>query len=94
MYAIRSYYEYYDLTAGQQLLLFSQTFTIHKQINNIFTSILLEKKLDFDVLKSAIEYAYEQNDAFRLRMTNRITSYNVCYTKLLRYKQPAAQNRH
>ena len=61
--------KYYDITPGQQLLLYSQTFTIHKQINNIFTSILLEKKLDFDVLKSAIEYAYEQNDAFRLRMT-------------------------
>ena len=60
---------YYDLTSGQQLLLYSQTFTIHKQINNIFTLILLEKKIDFDVLRSAIEYAYEQNDAFRLRMT-------------------------
>ena len=33
---------YYDLTSGQQLLLFSQTFTIHKQINNIFTLMLLE----------------------------------------------------
>ena len=58
---------YYDLTSGQQLLLYSQTFTIHKQINNIFTLMLLEKKLDFEVLKAAIEYAYEQNDAFRLR---------------------------
>ena len=60
---------YYDLTPGQQLLLFSQTFTIHKQINNIFTLMLMEKTLDFEVLKSAVEYAYQQNDAFRLRMT-------------------------
>ena len=60
---------YYDLTSGQQLLLYSQTFTVHKQINNIFTLMLLEKKLDFEVLKAAIEYAYEQNDAFRLRFT-------------------------
>ena len=60
---------YYDLTDGQKLLLYSQTFTVHKQINNIFTLMLLEKKLDFDVLKTAVEYAYEQNDAFRLRMT-------------------------
>ena len=60
---------YYDLTSGQQLLLYSQTFTIHKQINNIFTLMLLEKKLDFEVLKAAIEYAYAQNDAFRLRFT-------------------------
>ena len=59
----------YDLTSGQQLLLYSQTFTVHKQINNIFTLMLLEKKLDFDVLKKAVEVAYEQNDAFRLRMT-------------------------
>ncbi len=60
---------YYDLTSGQQLLLYSQTFTVHKQINNIFTLMLLEKKLDFDVLKGAVEYAYAQNDAFRLRFT-------------------------
>ena len=58
---------YYDLTSGQQLLLYSQTFTIHKQINNIFTLMLLEKKLDFEVLTAAIEYAYTHNDAFRLR---------------------------
>jgi hypothetical protein len=58
---------YYDLTSGQQLLLYSQMFTIHKQINNIFTLMLLEKKLDFEVLKAAVEYAYDQNDAFRLR---------------------------
>ena len=57
----------YDLTPGQKLLLYSQTFTVHKQINNIFTLMLLEKALDFSVLKSAVEYAYEQNDAFRVR---------------------------
>ncbi len=60
---------YYELTSGQQLLLYSQTFTIHKQINNIFTLMLLEKKLDFEVLKAAIDHAYQQNDAFRLRFT-------------------------
>lgn len=58
---------YYDLTSGQQLLLYSQSFTVHKQINNIFTLMLLEKKLDFEVLKAAVEYAYAHNDAFRLR---------------------------
>lgn len=61
--------KYYDLTPGQKLLLFSQSFTVHKQINNIFTLTLVEKKLDFYLLKSAIELAYEQNDAFRLRIT-------------------------
>ncbi len=61
--------KYYDLTPGQKLLLFSQSFTVHKQINNIFTLTLVEKKLDFEVLKAAIELAYEQNDAFRLRIT-------------------------
>lgn len=62
---------YYDLTPGQRLLLYSQSFTIHKQINNIFTLMLLEKKLNLDTLKSAVEYAYEQNDAFRLRITKK-----------------------
>lgn len=62
-------HKYYDLTPGQKLLLYSQSFTVHKQINNIFTLTLVEKKLDFNLLKKAIEQAYEQNDAFRLRIT-------------------------
>lgn len=59
---------YYDLTAAQQILFYSQKYTIHKQVNNVCTSILMNKELDFGILKKAIEKAYERNDSFRLRI--------------------------
>lgn len=60
--------KYYDLSAAQKLLLFSQKYTIHKQINNICTSAVLDKELDFDILRKAIQKAYERNDALRVRI--------------------------
>jgi len=61
--------KYYDLTPSQKLMFYEQKFSTHRQINNIFILMLVEKKLDFDALRSAIEEAYQQNDCFRLRIT-------------------------
>ena len=58
----------YPLTAAQNILFYSQKFTLHKQVNNIFTLITLEQELDFQVLQRAIELAYEQNDALHIRL--------------------------
>lgn len=60
--------KYYDLTAAQNILFFSQKYTIHKQVNNICTSVLVDKELDFDTLRKAIEIAYDRNDALRIRI--------------------------
>jgi len=60
--------KYYDLTSGQKLLVQSQKFSLHKSVNNICTSILMDKALDFRVLKEAIEKEYERNDALRIRV--------------------------
>jgi hypothetical protein len=60
--------KYYDLTSGQKLLVQSQKFSLHKSVNNICTSILMDKALDFHVLKEAIEKEYERNDALRIRV--------------------------
>lgn len=60
--------KYYDLTSAQMILFFSQKYTIHKQVNNICTSVLTDMELDFDILKKAIEKAYERNDSFRVRI--------------------------
>lgn len=60
---------YYDLTPAQGLLIMSQKATVHKQVNNICTSVLIEKELDFNILKEAIKVAYDRNDALKLRIT-------------------------
>lgn len=60
--------KYYDLTAAQQILFFSQKYTIHKQVNNICSSILIDEKLNFDTLRKAVVKAYERNDSLRVRI--------------------------
>lgn len=60
--------KYYDLSAAQKILFFSQKYTIHKQVNNVCTSILIDEELDFDILKKAIQKAYERNDSLRIRL--------------------------
>jgi len=60
---------YYDLSSAQNLLSLQQRYNLHRQCNNICTSIFFDKKLDFDVLKKAIEITYERNDALRVRIT-------------------------
>jgi len=60
---------YYDLTSAQNLLSMQQKYTLYRQCNNICTSVLFDRTLDFEVLKKAIKIAYERNDAFRVRIT-------------------------
>ena len=36
------------------------------------------------VVRSFAEESFEKGSLFELKLSNRITSYNVCYTKLLR----------
>ncbi|MCM0648123.1 condensation domain-containing protein [Clostridium swellfunianum] len=60
--------KYYDLTSAQQLLFFSQKYTIRKQVNNVCTSAVLDAELDFNVLRKAVQKAYERNDALRVHI--------------------------
>lgn len=59
---------HYPMTAAQNILFYNQMFTVHKQVNNIYTLMLLEKELDFAVLRQAIGLAYRHNDALRIRL--------------------------
>ena len=59
----------YGLTSAQNLLSLQQKFNLNKQCNNICTTVLFDKTLDFDVLKKSIGIAYERNDALRVRIT-------------------------
>ena len=60
---------YYDLTSSQGLLSLQQKYTVHRQCNNICTTVLFDKKLNFDILKEAIEIAYSRSDSMRVRIT-------------------------
>ena len=60
--------KYYDLTAAQKILFVSQKYTIYKQVNNICTSVLMDKELDYNIMKQAVDIAYKRNDAFRIRV--------------------------
>lgn len=60
---------YYDLSISQKILVYSQTFCLFKQLNNVFSLILLNRELDFDVLRKAIAVGYEHCDTMRLRLT-------------------------
>lgn len=60
--------KYYDLSAAQRILFFAQKYSIHKELNNISTSVLVDAELDLDTLKQAISRVYERNDALRLRV--------------------------
>ena len=62
---------YYNLTPAQNLLIFSQTFSLHRQINNISTMLLIEGSIDLEVLKNAVLKTYKRMDNMRVRLTKR-----------------------
>ncbi|MEA4889049.1 MAG: hypothetical protein VB070_06270 [Clostridiaceae bacterium] len=57
---------YYDLSQSQKILFYSQSFSLYKQINNVFSLMLLNKELDFDALRQAIaigkDITYDQSE--------------------------------
>ena len=57
----------YDLIPSQQTMYFMVKYSIHKQITQIPSSITVKEKLDFDLLKKALNVEIERNDALRLR---------------------------
>jgi len=61
----------YDLSSAQRLNFMSWRYTLHKQIMNIPTSMLVEAPLDLDLLKKAVEEAIRRNDSFGVRITRR-----------------------
>lgn len=62
---------YYDLNTSQKVLLYAQTYTVHKQLNNVCTSVLVDQELDSDLLSQAIKKAYERNDALGVRLVKK-----------------------
>ena len=58
----------YQLSSAQLLNFMSWKYTVHKQIMNIPTSILVEAPIDIDLLRQAVEEAIRRNDSFGVRV--------------------------
>lgn len=58
----------YDLIPPQEMIQFMLKYSFfHKQVTQIPESIILEKEIDFDIMKKAINIEIERNDCMRLR---------------------------
>lgn len=60
--------ERYNLTSPQKSILFTEQFYKGSAINNICGTAIIHTKLDFDVLKKAVNVFVENNDSFQLRL--------------------------
>ncbi len=62
-------YKLYDLIPSQQTMYIMVKYSIHKQVIQIPSAIVINEQLDFDLLKKALNIEFERNDALRLRFT-------------------------
>jgi len=58
---------YYDLIPSQQNIYMLVKFSFHKEIVQIPASFSVEKDIDFNVLKQALNIEFQRNDSLRLR---------------------------
>lgn len=59
----------YSLTYPEQSIYLTEQFYKNNNINSICGTAIVESKLDFDVLKKAINYVVFKNDSFRIHLT-------------------------
>lgn len=58
----------YDLIPPQDMIQFMLKYSLfHKQVTQIPESIIVEKEIDFDLMKKAVNIEIERNDCMRLR---------------------------
>ena len=58
----------YSLTFPQQSIYLTEQFYKNTNVNNICGTAIVEEKLDFDLLKKAINIVIQYNDSFRIRL--------------------------
>lgn len=60
--------KYYPFTPPQEMIYFMLKYSfLHKQVIQIPASIVVKRKIDFDLLQKAVEIEIERNDCMRLR---------------------------
>ena len=63
--------KYYELNLSQEVVKLQCTYTLFKKVVNILTSVEIEKEVDFDLLKKALNIAVERNDCTRLKFVKK-----------------------
>jgi len=58
----------YPLTKAQNIVLYQQQYTLHKNVQNIPFYFTTEKKIDFEIMKKAVYEELRRNDALRMRI--------------------------
>ena len=59
----------YSLTYPQQSVYLTEQFYKNSNVNNIVGTAIIERKVDFDILKKSINYVVNMNDGFRIHLT-------------------------
>lgn len=62
---------YYEYTPSQKATYLQLQYSIHKQVVQIPFYLLIDRKLDFDLLKKAVNVEISRNDSLRLRYAKR-----------------------
>lgn len=63
--------KYYDLNPSQEVVKLQCKYTLFKRVINILTSMATEEKLDFEVMKQALNKVIERNDCLRIRFVKK-----------------------
>ena len=58
---------YYDICGSQALPLLQLRFSLHKECTQIIFYMIVNQKLDFELLKQAVNIEIERNDCLRIR---------------------------
>ena len=59
----------YELIPSQKTMVYMLKYSLHKQVTNVPTSFSVERKLDFALLRRALEIEIGRNDCLRLHFT-------------------------
>ncbi|MEL7609315.1 MAG: condensation domain-containing protein [Bacillota bacterium] len=62
---------YYDICGSQMLPLIQLKFSVHKECTQIIFYTIVNQKLDFELLKQAVNIEIERNDCLRIRFEKR-----------------------
>lgn len=59
--------QFYELTCGQEVVNLQGALSMHKNVYNIMSTLTLDEKVDFELLKQAFNKVVERNDCLRLK---------------------------
>jgi len=76
--------KYYELTPAQEVVTLQCKYTLFKRVVNILSSMSTEEKLNYEIIKKAINLIIDRNDCLRLRFVKQ-------NKELVQYFAPSAK---